>query len=136
MCGYFSFCRYRWPLQMVAASTSCVNIAGAPPLAPIHRRTEKNISLQNPAVLLAQCSPLENLERPRVFFQCPLAARLNRSSEQRRKPKHRPLHQAHSNPLSSLFAVLGRSPVYSHPPARVLQLFIRFDFIGAKKQRD
>lgn len=75
----------------------------------------KTISRQNAAVLLAQRSLLKNLERPRVFFQCLLAAQLNRSSDEQRKPKYRPLHQAHSNPLSWPFAVLGHAPVYSHP---------------------
>lgn len=43
------------------------------PLAALRPRMERTFPLQNTAVLLAQCSLLENLERPHVFFQCPLA---------------------------------------------------------------
>lgn len=102
----------RWLLRQPAVSTQ-----QGPPAFKLRPRMERKFSLQNTAVLPAQGPLLENVaEAPCVFFQCPLAARLNRSSERRRKPKYRPLfHQAYSNPLSWLFAVVGRSPAHSHP---------------------
>lgn len=80
------------------------------PLAVVHPLMERTFPFKT-AVLLAQDPLVENLERPVFSFS---AHWLNRSSEQQRKPKHRPLHQAQSSPLSWLFAVLGSVPVHSH----------------------
>lgn len=80
------------------------------PLAVIHPLMERTFPFKT-AALLAQDPLVENLERPVFSFS---ARWLNCFSEQQRKPKRRPFHQAQSSPLSWLFAVLGSAPVHSH----------------------
>lgn len=93
-----SFWHYRWPLQMVAASTSCVNTAGAC-LQPwsIHAWKE-HLSLKHSGSL-SLCTLLENLERTVCFLSAPAgccgAELLLRAAQE---TKAHPHHQTHNHP--------------------------------------
>lgn len=114
-----------WALQMVAASTSCVNIAGA--IAVIHPLMERTFPFKT-AVLVAQDPLVENLERP-VFFLCLLAESLLRAAEETRAQRL-PSGTEQPSVLAVCCCWQGSSSLSS--PAWVSQLFIKFDFIVSR----
>ena len=136
-CGFFiSFRRYGWPLQTATASTSWENKARGLPSAVSHPRTERTFPLS-----AQRCSSF-NARRWRIWrgpvfsfgarWLCgwivPQSSRGNQSTG----PSI--MHTAALCAGSVCFS-WQRSSLLSSP-ARVLQLFIRADFIGAKTQRD
>lgn len=93
----------------------------------------KNISLQE---LLAHRLQIENSEGGVFSFSIfiLLAAELHHSSERQRKPKLWPHRQTQSHSLCWLFAVLGCSPVYTHPLLCRCSFWLGLIFIGSEKQ--
>lgn len=134
--SFISFCRYGWPLQTATASTSCENKARGLPLAVIHPRTERTFPLRR-----QRCCSF-NAHRWRIWrgpvfsfgarWLCSWIVPQSSRGNQSTGPSI--MHTA-ALCAGSVCCSWQRSSLLSSP-ARVLQLFIRADFIGAKTQRD